>query len=80
MEVGNKNSSFATIIPLFDATVEVQTEQEAYPILSFVADIGGILGLFIGFNFLAVWDGTMKFFFYFLNTTAQKSNVMKNKI
>ena len=43
------------IVPMFDPTVEVLKEQEAYPILSFVADFGGILGLFIGFNFLMVW-------------------------
>ena len=43
------------VTPLFDPIVEVLREQEAYPILSFVADFGGILGLFIGFNFLMVW-------------------------
>ena len=81
LEVGTKNTSFAAIVPVFDATVEVQTEQEAYPILSFVADIGGILGLFIGFNFLMVWDWIMKFYFYFLNlTSTQTSRVLKNKI
>ena len=36
--------------------VEVLKEEEAYPFLSLVADCGGILGLFIGFNFLMVWD------------------------
>ena len=36
--------------------VEVLKEEEAYPLLSLVADCGGILGLFIGFNFLMVWD------------------------
>ena len=44
---------------MFDPTVEVLKEQEAYPILSFVADFGGILGLFIGFNFLMVWGWLM---------------------
>ena len=36
--------------------VEVLKEEEAYSFLSLVADCGGILGLFIGFNFLMVWD------------------------
>ena len=36
--------------------VQVLREEEAYPILSLVADIGGILGLFIGFNFLMIFD------------------------
>ena len=36
--------------------VEVLKEEEAYSFLSLVADCGGILGLFIGFNFLMAWD------------------------
>ena len=46
----------AKVKPIFDETFQVLREEEVYPILSFVADIGGILGLFIGFNFLLVWD------------------------
>ena len=34
----------------------VLREQWSYPIISLVADTGGILGLFIGFNFLMAWD------------------------
>ena len=37
-------------------SIEVQREEEAYSLLSLVADVGGVLGLFIGFNFLMVWD------------------------
>ena len=40
-------------------TVEVLREELAYSFLSLVADIGGVLGLFIGFNFIMVWDGTV---------------------
>ena len=36
--------------------IQVLKEVEAYPILSLVADVGGVLGLFIGFNFIMVWD------------------------
>ena len=43
------------VTPLFDPIVEVLREQEAYPILSFVGDFGGILGLFTGFNYFMVW-------------------------
>ena len=57
MENGNKeDESIATVTPIMDPTVRVLREQEAYPILSLVADIGGILGLFIGFNFLMIFD------------------------
>ena len=46
----------AVILPALLPSVEVLTEEEAYPFLSLVADVGGVLGLFIGFNFLMVWD------------------------
>ena len=39
-------------------TIEVLKEQEAYSFLSLVADCGGVLGLFIGINFLMIWDWT----------------------
>ena len=38
------------------ASIEVLKEEEAYSFLSLVADCGGVLGLFIGFNFLMIWD------------------------
>ena len=38
-------------------SIEVQKEEEAYSFLSMVADCGGLLELFIGFNFLMIWDG-----------------------
>ena len=27
-----------------------------YPFSSFVSDVGGALGLFVGFSFMALWD------------------------
>ena len=41
-------------------TVQVLKEEMAFPFSSLVADCGGILGLFIGFNFLMIWDWIMK--------------------
>ena len=38
------------------ATIEVLKEEEAFSFLALVADVGGVLGLFIGFNFLMVWE------------------------
>ena len=46
----------AVILPAMFTSVEVLTEEEAYTLLSLVADVGGVLGLFIGFNFLMIWD------------------------
>ena len=37
-------------------SVEVYMEEEAFSFDSLIADIGGVLGLFIGFNFLMVGD------------------------
>ena len=41
----------------FDSPV-ITTEQEvmAYSFGSLIADFGGLLGLFVGFNFLMIWD------------------------
>ena len=44
------------ILPAMFSSFEVLTEEEAYPLLSLLADVRGVLGLFVGFNFLMVWD------------------------
>ena len=36
--------------------VQVEAEEEAASLSSLVADCGGTLGLFIGFNFMMLWD------------------------
>ena len=36
--------------------VTVKEEIWSYPLASFVADCGGLLGLFVGFNFLMIVD------------------------
>ena len=48
------NTTSLSII-LTSSTVRIETEVEAFPFESFVADCGGVLGLFIGFNFLMIW-------------------------
>ena len=48
---------YTSIRPSFVSNkIEVLKEVEAYPVLSLLADVGGVLGLFIGFNFLMLWD------------------------
>ena len=44
------------LVSLFNRT-HVETEQLIYPLPSLVAEFGGTLGLFIGFSFMAIWDG-----------------------
>ena len=57
MEVGvDITGGQAVILPALLPSVEVLTEEESYPTISLVADVGGVLGLFIGFNFLMIWD------------------------
>ena len=48
---------YTALIPKFaSGSVEVRREVEAYSLGSLVADCGGVLGLFIGFNFLMIWE------------------------
>ena len=41
-------------------SIQILREEEAFSFGSLVADVGGVLGLFIGFNFLMVWDWIVK--------------------
>ena len=42
---------------LFDSpSILIEKEELAYSSLTLVSDVGGVLGLFIGFNFLKIWD------------------------
>ena len=38
------------------SNIEIKTEEFIYPFQSFVADIGGTLGLFLGVSFLSLLD------------------------
>ena len=40
-----------------DDEVTIETEVELYNFISLVSDIGGALGLFLGFSLVMVWDG-----------------------
>ena len=45
------------LFPMFvNNNIEVLREEEAYSFEHFVADVGGVLGLFVGFNFLMILD------------------------
>ena len=43
-------------LTLTSKKVLVEKEAPSYSFLSLVADCGGLLGLFIGFNFLMIFD------------------------
>ena len=45
---------------LLDPIVTQRTEILLYPFTSFIAEVGGCLGLFIGFSFLCLYDELAK--------------------
>ena len=45
----------------------VKEEMLMYPPTSFVAEVGGALGLFLGFSFLGLWDILLVFIKFFSN-------------
>ena len=50
------------LVPMFaTSSVQVLREEEAFSFGDLVADCGGVLGLFVGFNFLMVWDWLVLF-------------------
>ena len=52
-----KSSNKTVVAITFDSpNVLTETEELAYSESSLVADCGGVLGLFVGFNFLMIWD------------------------
>ena len=56
--VWNKNST--ELWPIFASdSILVRREVEAFSIGSLIAECGGILGLFLGFNFLLTWRWTL---------------------
>ena len=52
--------SGSSLRPMFSVEkILVRKEVEAFPLISLVADCGCILGLFLGFNFLMIWEWIM---------------------
>ena len=50
-------TNYSMIRVLFsNPTLFIEKEEVAYPFMTLLADFGGVLGLFIGFNFLMIWD------------------------
>ena len=60
-------------LPIFSTDIiQIQEEVEAFPFSSLVADCGGVLGLFVGFNFLMVWDWILRLSLYLYLCLAKK--------
>ena len=77
----NHNNSTAYVWPLFASdTILVLKEEMAYPLSSFVAECGGVLGLFLGFNFMMIWDWIQMFLLkFFLPSVIRNSFYPQNK-
>ena len=39
-----------------DTSTTIRKEYYIYPLISFISDLGGSLGLFVGFSFFMLWD------------------------
>ena len=51
------NLSVTALLLLYSSKkVIIEKEEAAYSLTSFVAEYGGLLVMFLGFNFLFVWD------------------------
>ena len=60
--------------------VEVLKEEEAYSFLSLVSDCGGVLGLFVGFNFLMVFNVLDYMFLYCKTSFSNNSSIHLNML
>ena len=54
--------------------IRVEREERAHTLSSLVSDCGGGLGLFIGFNFLMVWDWILMFWKILKHTLNRTGN------
>ena len=60
------------------SNVLILKEEEAFSLGSLVADCGGVLGLFVGFNFLMVWEWMWKFLLFVINRLNKKEIIDMN--
>ena len=60
------------------SNILVLKEEEAFSLGSFVADCGGVLGLFVGFNFLMLWEWMWKFLLFVINRLNKKEIIDMN--
>ena len=52
--------------------VVVKEEDFIYPFESYLAEVGGALGLFLGFSFVGLWDTLIKTLKYLLSCLNRK--------
>jgi hypothetical protein len=54
-----KFEEYSSVFALWLISTEtvISVQEKVYPLTSLVAEFGGTLGLFLGFSFMALWDG-----------------------
>ena len=50
------NGKYCPNFIMASTVLNKKKETYVYPVISFVSEIGGSLGLFVGFSFLSIWD------------------------
>ena len=49
-------TAFGVGFSLGTTEISIEEEQWVYPEMSFLAEFGGALGMFLGFSFIMIWD------------------------
>ena len=55
-------------------SLTIKEEALVYPFISFFAELGGSLGLFLGFSFLTLWDVVLKVPIVFFHSCRKNAN------
>ena len=55
-------------------SLTIKEEALVYPFISFFAELGGSLGLFLGFSFLTLWDVVIKVPTVFFHSFRKNAN------
>ena len=67
--------NYTSLWPVFEGdSILVRREEEAFPFSSLLADCGGILGLFVGFNFMMIWGWGLDILIFCFNRMSKFSN------
>ena len=56
IQLYEESEDVTNVIISADPIISVKKEILVYPFTSLVAEVGGALGLFLGFSFLMLWD------------------------
>ena len=56
MKVEDRNNSLLFMLNFAETIMTVKKEVLTYPFTSFLAELGGALGMFLGFSLLMIWD------------------------